>query len=757
MPDQPTDALVDRARQDDRAEIARLTAAEARAKDAVRSGLDRLDSVVRADDDAAARGATPAIAALMATLRAYGLAGAAAADRMARANTLGDAAQTLGVRLRRIVLPHDWRDADHGHLLGVLAPEGRDEDDAGAGHEVDAYAVDGAAVVALIRTGKGYRYVHPATGAAAMVDDTLADRLIDIAFAPYPPLPESAKDAMGLARFMLPIMRQELTTVIALGAVTGLLGAVFPLATALVIDSLIPGGARGLLVQVGLALGLGAVVTFLLGLAQKRALLRLDGKTDLLMEAAVWDRLLKLPATFFSAYPSGDLRKRVGGIAALRNAITEVALSATITATFSLFYLGLMFTFDTRLALLGALLIVLLAIATVVTGLIQIRQHRKQVVVEAWLSGFVFQALQGIVKLRVAAAEDRAFVRWADRYAEERTAIRRARRIGEHFAAFAGFYGVVATAALYAAAFHLADERLPAGLFIAFLAAYGSFQGAFMSLSTAGLKVAAALPEWERGKPVLEAEPETPAQAADPGDLTGAIEMTNISFAYNDGPPVLQDVSIDVRPGEQVALVGPSGSGKSTLLRVMLGLERPQSGSVLYDGQDLSGLDPTLVRRQIGVVTQTGRIFAGTLMENIRGAGVADYDACIAACEAAGFAEDLATLPMGLHTPMTEGAPTLSGGQRQRLLIARALVNRPRLLVFDEATSALDNRTQAIVTESIGRLNITRVVVAHRLSTIRDADRIYVLDRGRLVETGKYDDLMEKDGLFAALARRQIA
>ena len=237
---------------------------------------------------------------------------------------------------------------------------------------------------------------------------------------------------------------------------------------------------------------------------------------------------------------------------------------------------------------------------------------------------------------------------------------------------------------------------------------------------------------------------------------TLSASITGVTFAYDTKALVLQDVSFAIEAGEHVALVGPSGSGKSTILRILLGLERPQTGAVIYDGQDLSHLDLALVRRQIGVVTQNGRLFAGSIMDNIRGSTNATFEDCLAACKAAAFAGDLAQFPLGLHTPLTEGAPTLSGGQRQRIMIARALINRPSILVLDEATSALDNRTQAMVTESLDALSATRLVIAHRLSTLRNADRIYVVDGGRIVERGQFEELMAGEGTFARIARRQV-
>jgi ABC-type bacteriocin/lantibiotic exporter with double-glycine peptidase domain len=231
-----------------------------------------------------------------------------------------------------------------------------------------------------------------------------------------------------------------------------------------------------------------------------------------------------------------------------------------------------------------------------------------------------------------------------------------------------------------------------------------------------------------------------------------------VSFRYGaDGPPILEDVSLSVEPGEFVALVGPSGSGKSTLLRLLLGFDSPSTGTVYYDGHDLASVDVSAVRGQIGVVLQSSRLMAGDVFTNIVGSAPLTMDEAWAAAEMAGVADDIRAMPMGMHTLVSDGASTLSGGQRQRLLIARALVRRPRLVFFDEATSALDNRSQEIVSRSLERTNATRLVIAHRLSTIRHADRILVIERGHVVQAGSFDALARQPGLFAQLIARQVA
>lgn len=645
-------------------------------------------------------------------------------------------ARAHGVRAREVLLTGSWWRED----LGPIVARGDDGE-----------------VVALVREGGSYVAVGSFGNERVKVTTATAETIHGQAFALYPPLPSGVSGMRDIARFLVPIVRSDIPPLLFTGLVIGLVGLLLPLATAVVFDTLIPGSEVGLLIQVGIGLACAALLVFLMSVTKNLALLRINGRSASLLNAALWDKLLKLPAGFFKDYSAGDLNQRISGFETIRSAVLNVVLSAVLTAVFSIFYLGLLFFYDVRLALIALALVAVFTAITFIVGLMQIKYLRKAAVISGELSGFVFQLLQGIVKLRIAGAEARGFARWAGKYAEERRAIVSIRNINNHFGAFTGAYAILSLAAIFAAAHYLSEAAFTPGIFIAFVAAFTAFQTAFLGLSDAAISLFSAMPALERGKPILEAETEENTDGADPGLLSGAISVSHVTFAYEaEGTPVLRDVSFDVAPGEQVAVVGPSGSGKSTLLRVLLGFEKPQSGTVLYDNQDLGGLDKGAVRRQIGVVLQTGRIFAGSIVENIRGAGQATLEECMQAAVDAGFAEDLALFPMGLHTPLTEGASTISGGQKQRILIARALASKPRILFMDEATSALDNRTQAIVTRSLNRLSVTRVVIAHRLSTVRDADRIVVIEDGELVEKGTFEELMVLDGAFARLAERQL-
>ena len=296
---------------------------------------------------------------------------------------------------------------------------------------------------------------------------------------------------------------------------------------------------------------------------------------------------------------------------------------------------------------------------------------------------------------------------------------------------------------------------LPA--FLSFNAAFGQLAGAVASLAGAATTVVSVVPHLERVRPIVDAEPESARGGVDPGELKGDIEFDNVSFRYAaDRPNAVDGVSFRIRQGDYVAFVGPSGCGKSTLYRLLLGFETPDSGSVFLDGHSLTSLDLRQVRRRLGAVLQNGQLVAGSIFENIAGMSPLTGDEAWAALRAAALEDDIRGMPMGLRTVLPEGGTGLSVGQKQRLMIARALARKPRVLLFDEATSALDNGSQAKVQDSLRLLSITRVVIAHRLSTIRDVDRIYVLDAGRIVESGTYEQLIRRDGLFVALARRQL-
>jgi ATP-binding cassette subfamily C protein len=475
------------------------------------------------------------------------------------------------------------------------------------------------------------------------------------------------------------------------------------------------------------------------------------------MQAAVIDRMLALPAPFFREHEAGDLAQRAMGIESILQKISGTAESAVFGWLFGLFSLFYLFFLDLGLGLLAVLLVGLKLVWTFALNYRALVLQRNGAKLSGEIASRIFQLLSGIAKLRAQGAEGRAFALWATLFSRQKSLDVKVRRVGITLGTVDGAYGLVCSMAMFAAVAFLMPEMRP-GEFISFSAAFGQFLGATMALSAALTGLLAVIPLYERALPILQTVPESADAAPAPGVLSGAIDVSGVSFRYNaDGPDVLEGLSINIRAGEFVALVGPSGCGKSTLCRLVLGFEQPYSGAIYFDGQDLAGLDRVGVRRQIGVVLQNGQLMAGDIFSNIVGASRLSMDDAWEAVRLAGMENDLRNMPMGMHTMISEGSSTISGGQKQRLMVARAIVKKPKILLFDEATSALDNTTQAIVTKSIATLKATRIVVAHRLSTIVNADRIFFIEQGRVVETGTFEQLMQLNGRFKALAERQLA
>ena len=650
------------------------------------------------------------------------------------------------VRSRRVILREDWWRRDNGPLVAFRALDAQP-----APQKVKR------PVALLPLSTRAYEMVDPVEGTRVRVDAAVAESLSGDAHMFYPPLPERPVTRGDLLRTSLAGRRKDLLTVLLMGAGGGLLGMLVPVLTGQLFGSVIPGAERGQLLQITLALVVAALAGGVFQLTRSIAVLRIGGKADGRVQSAVWDRLLSLPVTFFRRYTVGDLANRSLGINAIREMLTGNVLTLLLGAVFSVFSFALLFYYSWRLALIATALVLLLSGVTAGLVWLQIRHQRALLDLQGKIASLLFGLINGIAKLRVAGAEARAFARWAERFAKQRRRTLAAQRAANLQTSFNAVYGVLTSLVIFAVVGYSSTEVMPTGEFLAFSAAFGQFLAAALSLVAAFSSVLTMIPLYERLSPILETVPEVDESKAEPGDLAGEIEFSHVSFRYQaDGPLILDDVSFRAGPGEFIALVGPSGAGKSTCLRLLLGFEKPTSGSLYFDGQDLAGLAVQSVRRQIGVVLQTGRPMAGSIFSNITGSSNLGIDDAWEAARMAGLEEDIKAMPMGMHTVISEGAETFSGGQKQRILIARAIVNRPRIVLFDEATSALDNRTQEIVSRSLERLKATRIVIAHRLSTIQNADRIYVVDGGRVLEEGTFEDLLRRGGPFARLAERQI-
>ena len=691
---------------------------------------------------APAEGGDPLFACCAAVGGAVGLSVTAPArrpDAPPPRDPLGEILAASGVRSRRITLPADWWREEAGPFLGWRKGTGEP-------------------LALLPLPGGGYDIWDPATGTRRRADAAGAREVAPAAVMFYRSLPATALRLRTALAFGLRQGGPDAAHLALLLLGAGLVSWLAPALSGWVLGSVIPRGDRGdlALALAGLAAGLFAAAG--LQVVQGLALLRLEGRADAALGAAVMDRLLRLPAGFFRDFSAGDLGQRALAVSTLRQLLGGVIAGTLIPAVTAVSAVGLIALVDPRVAL-GALALMALPVgAALLTAYRQLGEVRGQARLQGQLAGLLLEVLGGLAKLRVAAAERGAFTRWARVFAGLRRHALAAREAHGRLATLLAALPMVALAALIAGLGLLGEPEPSPAVFLTLVAALTQGLAAAIAFGESTLLLTAAAPLAERLEAILQAPPEVAGEAGDPGELTGAIELAHVSFRYEgQAQPVLHDVSLRVAPGEFVAFVGPSGSGKSTLLRLLLGFERPERGAVHYDGRNLAALDVTAVRRQLGVVLQAGRLMPGSLLENIRGGGLLTLDEAWAAARHAGLEEDIRALPMGMHTVIGEGSSTLSGGQRQRLLIARALARQPRILFLDEATSALDNRTQAMVSRSLEQLQCTRVVIAHRLSTVVNADRIHVLAEGRIVQTGTYEELAAQEGLFRDLVRRQVA
>ena len=651
-----------------------------------------------------------------------------------------------GIRTRWITLTADWWQRDGPSLVGsTIEPDGTGKP------------------IALLADGRGrYRAIEPESGAEFRVTRQRAARIASGGVAFYPPLPDVIVSKRELLGFSLRGRGRDIRTILGVSILGGLATLPTPILTGEILVRIIPRADIPLWLTALGALLLVAFSAAVLEVVYGLALLRVEGRVDERLQSAIWGRLLSLPAPFFRDFTAGDLADRANGIGEIRQMLTGATLRAMIGGIFSAFSLGLLFYYSWSLALYVCALLFVLAGALCLLSWGQLRHDRTASHVQGAINGFVFQMINGLSKLRTAHAESYALARWAERFAEQRKALLAARHwsAGQHVvnSMFRPLSLIVIFAVVHRTLLQAdMQSSLDLAAFLSFNAAFLQLTVAVSALALALVSVVSIIPLFERVQPLLQARPETAAQGIDPGDLTGDIEFVNVTFRYEpDGPNVIDDMSFHIRQGEYVAFVGPSGCGKSTLYRLLLGFEQQDSGAIFLDGHDLSNLDPIAVRQRMGVVLQNVEIIAGSIYENIAGMTPLNAEATWAAARAAALEDDIRAMPMGMRTLLPEGGVGLSAGQQQRLLIARALARKPRVVLFDEATSALDNRSQAIVQTSLNKLGVTRLVIAHRLSTIRNVDRIYVLDSGRIVESGRYDDLMQRDGVFTALSRRQL-
>lgn len=641
-----------------------------------------------------------------------------------------------GIMRRTVRLEKGWYRDAVGAMLGVMKESGR--------------------VVALIPAGfSGYCYIDPDSGKKIKINRR-NQRLFDSeAIAFYKPFPLKKIGLGSVAKYIAETLSAADFALIALATLAlSLIGMLSPKLNNILFAAVLPSGSVRLLLSIAVFTVSVSVSSLLISATKEMITARINTKMSVSVQAAAMMRIMSLPADFFKGYGSGDLSSRAAHISSLCNMLVSAVLTTGLTSVFSLIYISQIFIYAPVLVV-PAIAVILATVAfSLISSFAQMRISKKQMELSAKESGMSYALISGIQKIKLAGAEKRAFARWGNLYAQNAKLTYNPPTFIKLNSVISLAISLIGNIVMYAAA---VKSGVSVADYYAFGTAYGMVSGAFMSLAGMALTVAQIKPILETVQPFFNTVPEISEGKEVITRLSGGIELTNVSFRYNENMPlILDNMSLKIRPGQYVAIVGKTGCGKSTLMRLLLGFEKPQKGAVYYDGRDIERIDLKSLRRRIGVVMQNGKLFSGDIYSNIviSAPWLTQSDAWDAA-EKAGIAEDIRRMPMGMNTIISEGSGGISGGQRQRLMIARAIAPKPKILMLDEATSALDNLTQKRVSESLDSLKCTRIVIAHRLSTIKQCDRILVLDGGKITEDGTYDELIAQNGVFAELVERQ--
>ena len=620
-------------------------------------------------------------------------------------------------------------------------------------------AEDGQPVALLPGTFGRYRQIDPISGRSVRVTAERAGALENEAWMFYRPMPSGQVKRSDLLRFALRGSGADLARLLMAGLPGGLIKLLPALALGFVANHIVAGGSTGAIYAVAATLAGIGLLGAMLHLLQSTAMMRLEGRAASRVEAAFWDRLMRLPPAVLRRHPAGDLAMAGMTFQNLRDGVQGVVADSLLSIVFLLPVFGVIFFYDATLGGIALIFSMGSLLITVAIGLRQISPYGRMIGAVRRVAGRLFQIVGGIAKLRVENAEGSAFAIWAGDYREQKRAELELGAQEGHARAFGAALPFLAGGVLLCAAVTVGDRNAPVGDFLVVYTAFIAFQFAIARLGESFGTVAAMLPAFDQMRPLLAAVPETESEGEPVERLGGDVLFDHVSFRYApDGPLILDDVTIRAEPGDFVAIAGESGAGKSTLFRLALGMDRPTAGAVYYDGRDLRHLNLKQVRRKIGAVPQSVRLHPQDLWDNIvaHHEGTTTEDVWQAA-RAAGIEREIKAMPMGMMTMVGGSGSVLSGGESQRVTIARSLIGSPRIMLLDEATNWLDNESQAEVMQNLALLTSTRIVIAHRLSTLQQADRIYVLQSGKVVQSGSFNELMEDDGVFRELVRRQIA
>ena len=743
-------------RQGDQLELERLTRAKQIQDEITSDSIDQLTSVLKRGDPIPNSG-DPLMTCLSCIGKQINLefVPPRKSEDLNRVNYVEAVCRASKVRYRNVKLRYKWWKHDNGPLLAFLKRSSTEDN-----------PVELQPAVLLPAAGGvfGQNIFDPQEGTTRQLTREDIDTLDEDALMFYRPYPEHAASFLDLGKWAASTFKGSLGLLLLVSVLISLMGMVSPIFFGHIVDKAIPDGDRRMLWEMAVCL-LGVTAgSIAFSLGQGILTLRVKSGITLHMQSAVIDRLLNLPLTFFKKFSSGDLLNRSMIVSEISAEVSGVAIKGLFAGFSTCISILLLFYYSPSLAMVPLGFGLLSCACSLYLGIKVRRAALQYERGSGKLNGFLFQMVNSISKFRVAGAEKLVFHEWSNRYSRQLKHLSKILSYNNWNKVINPAITLCATIALYlmvvkSMGLSMSSGEatvLTMGTFVAFNAAFGNFMMGVDSLSETAVDIIDSFAKQDIAKPIITATPELDTSKEDPGQLNGEIEVRDLSFRYSeDGPYILRDLSLEIYAGDFVAFVGPSGCGKSTLFRLLLGFEQPEAGSILFNNQDISGLDICSIRRQIGTVLQTASISAGSIFENIASGLVITLDEAWNAARDAGLDEDINAMPMGMHTIVSEGGGNLSGGQRQRLLIARALATNPRILLFDEATSALDNRTQEIVSRSVARRKVTRLVIAHRLSTIEDADQVIVLNQGKVEQQGTFDALKDEPGMFQRMISRQ--
>ena len=641
-----------------------------------------------------------------------------------------------GILYREVILNKGW----HSDAMGPMITSLREE---------------GTVITVLPSDMGGYEYVDPKTGKIIRVNAAEEKKINREALCFYRPLPMRELKLKDLLRYMVSCLTmRDLVSFGAAALAITLVGMLMPRLNRILMSTVVENSSMQLLYAVMSFMLFAAIGSTLLAIIRALLLSRIRLKLNINVSAATMMRILSLPATFFKQYSAGELNQYIDYMDSLCSTIVDSLFSTAITGVFSLVYLTQIFAFAPSLVWPSLIVTLLTLGISMLSAMVQMRIDAEKMVHTAKERGFIYSLISGIQKIRLSGSENRAFAKWSQLYSKSAELTFNPPNIIRLSSVFVTAISLAGTAIMY---FVAVRNKVSVADYYAFNTAYAYISTAFSSLTTMALSAASIKPVIGLIKPLLAATPEASDSKETIARLSGGIEISHMTFGYDpESKPLFDDFSLTIPPRQYVAIVGKSGCGKSTLVRLLLGFEKPLRGVINYDKKDFQQLDVRSLRRQIGVVMQDGRLFSGSIFDNIviSAPTLKQQDAWDAA-EIAGIADDIRDMPMGMNTLLQDGGGTISGGQRQRLMIARAIAPKPRILIFDEATSALDNITQKKVSEALDKMKCTRIVIAHRLSTIRHCDRILVIDGGKIAEDGTYEELIARNGIFAELVARQ--